>query len=342
MTTDFIAAVTDPGRPPYIIAELNTSHFGNFDKAKEMIEKARECGCDCVKFQLWSKDTLYCKSHYRKQPILERMVKKFALQPQELQELSSYARSLGLDFSSTAYSDQEVRFLAENCEVPFLKISSMEINNYDFLRCYAHTGLPLVLSTGMADLDEIRKAYEIIAPVNDKIVLLHCVSLYPTPPEQAALQNILLLKKEFPQAVVGFSDHSIGTELACAATALGARVIEKHFTLDSSRMGLDNNMAAEPEVMAKLTAQCRNVFAAMGTNLREVSDSEREMRLKMRRSLVLNKDLKAGTAVQACDLSGLRPGTGISVSLKDRYVGKILARDVEAWDMLEESDFVQG
>ncbi len=341
MTADFFAAVTDRGHPPYIIAELNSSHFGNLDKAKEMIAKAKECRCDCVKFQSWTKDTLYSKTYYKEQPIMERMVKKFALKQSDLQELSLYARSLGIDFSSTAYSEDEVRFLVEKCQVPFLKIASMEINNYDFLAFYARTGLPLILSTGMASLDEIRKACKIIAPINDKLVLLHCVSLYPTPPDQAALQNIVLLKEEFSHFAIGFSDHSIGTELACAATALGARVIEKHFTLDSSRMGLDNNMAAEPETMANLTAQCRNVFAAMGTGSKEVSDSEQQMRLKMRRSLVLNKDLKAGSIVQKGDLSGLRPGTGISISLKDEYAGRVLACDVKAWELLKKSDFVQ-
>lgn len=323
---------------PYVIAELNSSHFGKLEVAKELMLKAKECGCNCVKFQSWTSDTLYSKDYYAQNPIMARVVKKFSLSEDELISLSLFAKELKIAFASTAYSKQEVDVLVEKCEAPFLKISSMEINNYDFLKYCANTKVPLILSTGMADFEEIRKAVELILPINQNLVLLHCISLYPVKNELINLNNIKLLQENFPNCVIGFSDHSLSTVLSSAAVALGARVIEKHFTLDKSKMGMDNNMAVEPSQMSELVTNCHEVFDALGSIQRKVSDEEKAQRLKMRRSLVLTRNLSQGSILQDSDLDGLRPGNGISIDQKTKYVGRVLKHDLEAGRLLQESD----
>lgn len=324
---------------PYIVAELNSSHFGKIETAQDMICAAAEAGCDCVKFQSWTKDTLYSKTYYATNPIMERMVKKFSLDDAALAELSHFAREKQISFSSTAYSEHEIDVLIEKCEVPFLKIASMEINNYDFLTYCAHTGLPLVLSTGMADLQEIDKVVDLILGLNSRLVLLHCISIYPAAPESINLNNIAMLKQRYPQCAVGFSDHSLSTVLAGAAVALGAGLIEKHLTLDKSRMGMDNNMAVEPDEMRILVQNCREIYAALGSSERRVSEAELAQRLKMRRSLAAAKDLKAGSVLTARDITALRPGDGIPVNSKADYIGRKLQRDLSAGELFAVADF---
>ena len=238
---------------PYIVAEINTSHFGNMGIAKEMIDQAKKAGCDCVKFQSWSAKSLYSKSYYDENPIAKRFVKKFAFSDAELIEVSEYSKKSGIAFSSTPYSRVEVDFLLEKCNVPYIKVASMDLNNYPYLDYIARSGTPIVLSTGMGELEEIQKAVETIEKTGNKnICILHCISIYPPEMSTIRLNNILGLRENFPDYSIGFSDHSIGTEMASAAVALGACMIEKHFTLDKTKIGMDNQMASEPEEMALL------------------------------------------------------------------------------------------
>ena len=325
---------------PYFIAEMNTSHFGNMDVAKKMIEKAKESGCDCVKFQSWSADSLYCKSYYDENPIAKRIVNKFALNNNEMLELANYCKEIHVDFSSTPYSTQEVDFLINSCNAAFIKIASMELNNYPYLEYIGKTGAPIILSTGMGDLKEIKKAVETIEKTGNKnICILHCVSVYPCETSSINLKNILGLIKEFPDYLIGYSDHSIGTEMATAAIALGACVIEKHFTLDSSKIGMDNQMATEPEEMAQMVQNCKNVQIALGSLYRTVLNDEMEQRNNMRRSVIFNKDLKSGSKVKLEDLDVKRPGTGLPPEKIKDLVGKNLIKDVFGDTLVKKSDF---
>ena len=324
---------------PYIIAEMNTSHFGNMETAKKMIEEAKKAGCDCVKFQSWSADSLYSKSFYDENPIAKRIINKFALNDDEMTEVAKYCKEIGIDFSSTPYSNSEVDFLINDCDAAFIKIASMELNNHPFLEYIGKTGAPIILSTGMGELKEIKKAVKTIENTGNKnICILHCISIYPCETSTINLKNISGLIKEFPDYLIGYSDHSVGTEMASAAIALGACVIEKHFTLDSSRIGMDNQMASEPDEMTQMVQNCKNVQIALGSPNRTVLFDELEQRKNMRRSVIAFKDLKAGSKISIADLDVKRPGTGIPPEEMKTLVGKILNRDIEANTLIKKSD----
>jgi sialic acid synthase SpsE len=327
---------------PYIVAEVNTSHNGNIDTAKKMIEQAKEAGCSCVKFQSWSQESLYSKTYYNENPIAKRIVSKFAFSEAELLEVARHSKDCGIAFSSTPYSRKEVDFLLEKCEAPYVKVASMDLNNYAFLEYIAKTGTPIVLATGMSNISEVRKA---VATIEDSgchnICLLHCISIYPPKIKTIRLNNILGLRQEFPDYPVGFSDHSLGIEMPVAAVTMGAAMIEKHFTLDKLELGMDNQIALEPVEMASLVQKCQDVQIALGSTERIVLADEMEQRKKMRRSIIATKDLKAGTKLKKEDMDVKRPGTGMPPEKIKSLVGKILIRDIEGDTLIFETDILQ-
>ncbi|MEI7481710.1 MAG: N-acetylneuraminate synthase family protein [Elusimicrobiota bacterium] len=325
---------------PYVVAEVNTSHNGDMRTAKEMISRAKEAGCSCVKFQSWSKESLYSKTYYDENPIAKRIIQKFSFSEAQIMEVAQYSRECGIAFSSTPYSPAEVDFLVDKCAVPYIKVASMDLVNYPFLEYIAARGVPIVLATGMGAMEEIRMAVATIeAAGNHNICLLHCISIYPPEISTIRLNNILGLRKEFPDYPVGFSDHSIGTEMAAAAVALGAAMIEKHFTLDHTKIGMDNQMATEPAELAQLVQNCQNVNIALGNTERIVLPAEIEQRKKMRRSVIAVRDLSAGTMLTKVDLSAKRPGTGLPPEKINELVGKVLIRDVKADTLISDTDF---
>ena len=314
---------------PYIVAELNSSHRGKMDVAKKMVDAAKGCGCNAVKLQSWTPESLYSSSYYEQNPISKRMVKGFSMSQESLMELAEYCRQIDVDFSSTPYCKEEVDFLVEQCKVPFVKIASMDINNLPFLRYVAKKQVPIVLSTGMANIDEIDKAVSVINEEGNKdICILHCVSLYPVQPADVNLNNIRMLKDRFKEHEVGYSDHTIGAEVACAAVAMGAVLIEKHFTLDNKVIGWDNQMATEPDQMKELVDACKNVYTSLGQYERSITDNELIQREKMRRSLVASHELKKGQLIKEEDLNAKRPGTGLSVDKYYEIIGKKIKCDI--------------
>jgi len=325
---------------PYIIAEVNSSHNGNIEVAKQMILAAAKSGCDCVKFQSWSAESLYSTSYYNENPIAKRIVSKFSLTAQQLKDMATFARENGIDFSSTPYSCPEVDFLINECKAPFVKIASMDLNNLKYLHYIAAKGIPIVLSTGMSTIDEIHKAVKTIEDEgNTQICLLHCISIYPPEFNTIQLNNIIGLREEFPNYPIGFSDHSHGVEMAVAATALGAALIEKHLTLDSQKIGMDNQMATEPDEMAQMVRCCINTQIALGNKKRIVMDAEKEQMQKMRRSIILTHDLPAGHILTLEDLDAKRPGTGIPADNIYALVGKKLKRDIQQDILLTKEDY---
>ncbi|MGF0537429.1 N-acetylneuraminate synthase family protein [Agrobacterium sp. ES01] len=324
---------------PYFIAELNTSHFGDIGIARSMIDQAKEAGCDCVKFQSWSSESLYADSYYKQNAITKRIVTKFSLDNSELKQLADYCSEVGIDFASTPYSRAEADFLARDCNVPFIKIASMELNNLPYLAYLATLDVPLVLSTGMGTLDEIITAVRTIETAgNTDIIILHCTSVYPAPPEAIRLNNILGLRAEFPAYPIGYSDHSMGSEIPAASIALGACVIEKHFTLDSSRIGMDNQMATEPEDMKRMIDACNTVHRALGGAGRILDETERAQIPKMRRSIVTAKALPAGHMLTSYDLDAKRPGIGLAPDKVDLLIGRRLKKSVDQGDVLSVDD----
>ena len=325
---------------PYIVAEVNSSHNGDVEVAKRMIDAAAEVGCDCVKFQSWSAESLYSATYYKANPTSKRIVKKFSLTQVQLRDMAEYSRSKGIDFSSTPYSREEVDWLVDECKAPFIKVASMDLNNYLYLQYIAKKGVPIVLSTGMSEMAEIRKAIQTIEDAgNRQICLLHCISIYPPEFETIHLHNILGLRETFPNYPIGFSDHSHGVEMAVAATALGAALIEKHLTLDRAKIGMDNQMATEPEEMKQMVDCCIRTQIAMGNKERVVREAEQEQMKKMRRSVIVTRDIKTGEILQLADLDAKRPGTGIPADKIESLVGKKLLVDKEADTLLEINDF---
>jgi N-acetylneuraminate synthase len=229
--------------------------------------------------------------------------------------------------------------LVDECQVPFIKVASMELNNYMFLDYIARTGVPIILSTGMGEMDEIRKAVKTIENAgNRRLCILHCISIYPPEISTIRLKNILGLQNEFPSYPVGFSDHSIGIEMVIAAVALGATVIEKHFTLDKSKIGMDNQIACEPGEMTQLVQNCHKVFTALGDPVRIVLPAEMQQRAKLRRSVIAARDLKAGAVLTLADFDVKRPGSGFPPEKVSELVGKRTARDIQADCLISESD----
>lgn len=324
---------------PYIVAEVNSSHNGRVEVARQMIDAAVAAGCDCVKFQSWSAESLYSSSYYKDNPISKRFFTKFSLSPGDLKGLAAYCREKGVDYCSTPYSREEVDFLLDECGAPYVKIASMDSNNLAFLRYISRKGAPIVLSTGMSTLEEVRRAVETIVDAgNQQLCLLHCISVYPADFESIRLNNILGLREAFPGIPIGFSDHSLGIEMAVAATALGAALIEKHLTLDRSKIGMDNQMATEPDEMKQLVTSCHNTHMALGGRERIVSESEREQMKKMRRSIIAARDLPSGTVLTENDLDAKRPGVGIPADQLDNLLGKTLKQAVRVDSLLRPED----
>ena len=328
-------------KEPYFIAELNTSHFGDMKLAKKMILEAKKSGCHCVKLQSWTPDSLYSDNFFKKNPISKRFFEKYALSENQLKLLANFSRNNGIDFSSTPYTFREVDFLVKNCNPAFIKIASMDLNNYPFLKYISKKRKPIILSTGMGTLDEIKKAVKIIKKNgNNKITILHCISLYPAPSKHINLKNIITLKKEFTNLNVGYSDHTEGVEFAIAAISMGASVIEKHFTLDKKIIGMDNHMALEPFEMKTLTDSCNNIFLGLGSLNISLSRDEILQKKKMRRSIFFNKNLKKNKIVKLEDLDFKRPGIGVSIDNYNKFVGKKLKKNVESGKLLKKNYFI--
>jgi sialic acid synthase SpsE len=314
---------------PYFVAELNTSHFGDVSIAKEMIDVAKECGCDCVKLQSWTTDTLYSKNYYEQNPIAKRFVKKYSLSESQLKELAIHCDEKKIGFSSTPYSLREAEFLVNECNPVFLKIASMELNNKLFLRQLGKLNTSIVLSTGMGEFEDIKYAVEELINSGTKdLTILHCVSIYPAESDIINLNNIVTLRNAFPNLSIGYSDHTIGSEVAAASIALGASLIEKHFTLDNQKIGMDNQMATMPNEMKALIEQCKSVHRALGSFERVLTDDEYEQRKNMRRSVVSVKNLKKGTVLTESDITLKRPGYGIAADQYERVIGKELKKDI--------------
>lgn len=324
---------------PYFVAEVNSSHNGNLATAMEMADEIRRIGCDAIKFQSWSAETLYSADYYKENPIAKRMVSKFAMSEEQLFEISKHCRDIGLTFFSTPYSRREVDFLVDECKAPMIKVASMDINNYAFLAYIANKGVPVILSTGMSSFDEIEKAVEIFkSSGNDALCILHCVSQYPVDGKDVNLRNMQLLKDRFPDYSVGYSDHTTNADAAAAATALGAALIEKHFTLNNKKIGWDNQMATEPSGFTEMIEKCHAVFDILGSYERNVSEAELEQRTKMRRSIVAARDLKAGQIISLEDLDAKRPATGLPADRMYTVVGQRLCRDIAKDEIIFASD----
>jgi len=336
-----------PGHPPYVIAEIGANFNGDMDLCRRMIDAARDCGADAVKFQSWSKSSLISSAEYARNTSyadknrhfgsLEEMVEQYQLTPDQHRVVAEYCRERGITFTSSPFSMKEVELL-ESLDVPCFKVASMDINHLQLLSYIGSKRRPVILSTGMATLGEIERAVGTLrAAGSGPIALLHCISIYPPDARDIHLRNIPMLERTF-DVPVGFSDHTLGTSVPLAAVALGACIIEKHFTLDKGMDGWDHWISADPLEMKTLTEQSRIVYESLGSYVRTISAAEKEKRLKFRRRIVLKRAMKKGDILAEMDLDFKRPGNGIHPDEAAYVLGSKLKKDCAIDHELEWGD----
>lgn len=325
-----------------IIAEAGVNHNGDIEQAKKLIKIAADAGADVVKFQTFKAEKLVSpsakKATYQQLNIGDSdvsqfsMLKKLELPFEWHQELIDYAHALGIQFASTGFDEESIDFLTDLGQ-PFIKIPSGEITNKPYLQHIARKKKTTILSTGMANLMEIQEALDVLVSEGldkNQITILHCNTEYPTPMQDVNLMAMLEIQREF-DVKIGYSDHTLGIEVPIAATALGAKVIEKHFTIDRNLPGPDHAASLEPQELKEMVQAIRNIeLAISGTGIKEPSISERKNISIARKSICLNADKVAGSIIKANDICIKRPGDGISPMKIDDVIGKILNADVKA------------
>lgn len=310
--------------PVYVIAEAGVAHFGSLDKAKRLVDLAADAGADAVKFQIFKAVHLVSESSPE---WLERLASR-ELPYEAFDEIKSYCDQRGITFFATAHDEPSLDYL-DRLDVPVYKIGSGEVGNWPFLKAVASRGKPVILSTGMYSLAQVGEALDAMAETgNREIAVLHCVTRYPVQPDEANLKAMLSIRDAF-HVVSGYSDHTEGFHFPLAAVALGARVIEKHITLDFNVPGAqDWKVSCGPDDLPLMVRQIREIEAGLGTGEKIITQSEQEGAIWARKSLVASRDIRSGETVDATMLLGKRPGTGIAPYRMHEVVGKTAAEDI--------------
>ncbi len=326
----------------FIIAEAGVNHNGSLKRALRLVESAARIGADAVKFQTFQAEKLAsskaAKAPYQKKTTSRTesqkgMISKLELSAADHVVLMRRCRQLGITFLSSPF-DEDSAALLHRLRVPLFKIPSGEITNRGFLEYIAAFGRPMILSTGMSTLAEVRQAVSWIRRANPRtrLSLLHCVTEYPAPFDQVNLRAMGTLSQEFGLPV-GYSDHTPNTDIPIAAVALGATIIEKHFTLDRTLPGPDHKASLEPEEFAKMVIGIRHTEQALGDGRKRPASCELPNKKVARKSLVAARDLKTGARLRKEDIVAKRPGTGIPPFLKSKLIGKTLKKPIKADDL---------
>lgn len=331
----------------YIIAEAGVNHNGDPALAHKLIDAAAEAGADAVKFQTFSADAVATeaapKAAYQTETTgagenQRAMLARLELSKPAHHDLLAHCRRSGLEFLSTPFDLESLAFLTDELDLPTLKIASGEITNRPLLEAAAHSGKKLILSTGMCMLGDVEAALAVLENVagglKGRVSLLHCVSQYPAPAEDVNLKAMATLRRAFGLPV-GLSDHTAGTAVAIAAAALGAAIIEKHFTLDRTLPGPDHRASLEPGELKEMVTGIRTVEAAMGDGRKAPQPSELETRDVARRSLVAGRAITAGDAFSEDNIAVMRPGGGISPMRLPEVLGRTAPRDFDPGEMIE-------
>ncbi len=317
----------------YVIAEIGHNHQGDLDKARELFRQAKECGADAVKLQKRENRTLYTAAMYAKPYDNENSFGRTYGEHREFLEfgraqyveLRRYARELGLAFFATAFDVPSADFLRE-LEMPAYKIASGDLKNIPLIRHVASFGMPMIVSVGGGTLDDARRVYDSVMPIHRQLCFLQCTMSYPTEPKEMGLRVIATLRETFPDVVIGLSDHFNGIVMAAAAYVLGARVLEKHFTLSHAMKGTDHALSLEPIGLRKMTRDLHRLREALGDGVKRVFPSEVGAIAKMGKALVAARDLPAGHILQAADIAARSPGgDGLAPFEIDRLIGRRLA-----------------
>ncbi len=330
----------------FIIAEAGVNHNGDLALAKQLVLAAKEAMADAVKFQTFQAKHLvtadapqadYQARNSGKMESQYDMLKRLELPLEAFAELNRYCAELGIMFMSTAFDEESADYLA-GLGMPIFKIPSGELTNIPLLRHIARFGKPLIVSTGMGTIEEIQEAVEAIqATGNDDITVLHCVTDYPTPPDQVNLRAMHVIQAALG-VPIGYSDHTMGIEASVIAVAAGAKVIEKHFTLDCNLPGPDHKASLAPDELAEMVRSIRRVETLLGNGRKEPSEAELAVAKVVRRSVVARRLIPAGTVLDDSMLSLRRPGTGIPPARFDELPGRRIKRDIAAGSMVQWED----
>lgn len=322
----------------FIIAEAGVNHNGDINLAYKLADVAKEAGVDAIKFQTFKTEKVISKyadmASYQKKNLSTNesqyeMVKKLELSYKEFKKLKNYCNEIKIMFLSTPDEEYSLNFLVDELNMPFIKIGSGEVTNLPYLRKIAVKNKHIIMSTGMANLGEVEEAINTIKAVNSKakISLLHCTTNYPTSYEEVNLKAMQTLATAF-KLPVGYSDHTLGIEVPIAAVAMGAKIIEKHFTLDKKLPGPDHKASLEPDELKEMVKAIRNIEAALGDGIKKPNKSEIEIMKVARRSLIATRDIRAGEIIKESDITIKRPGTGIQPKFKDIVIGMKLINNI--------------
>lgn len=332
--------VVGTGHPVFVIAEAGVNHNGNVDLAFQLVDAAIAAGADAVKFQTFIASEVITaqavKAEYQKATTGElesqlEMVQRLELSFGDFRKLKMYCDDQGITFLSTPFDFKSVDFL-EGLGVVAFKIASGDLTNHPLLRHVAAKGRPVILSTGMSNMDEVRDALAVLHDAD--VILLQCVTNYPAAAEDINLRAMLSMKSAF-DVNVGYSDHTLGIEVALAAVALGACVIEKHFTLDKNFAGPDHRASLEPQEFRAMVEGIRKVEASLGNGEKVPAASEAGNAAVARRSIVAARDISKGTLITSAEIAFKRPGTGLPPRMVDQVLGKTARVDVKAGSILE-------
>jgi len=329
-----------------IIAEAGVNHNGSLDLAKQLVDNAVDAGVDYIKFQTFKAEKLVTKSarqaEYQQRNIGSQedsqfqMLKKLELSPENHRILIDYCNKMGIKFFSTAFDFDSMDYL-HSLELDLWKIPSGEITNYPYLKKIASYHQPVILSTGMSTMEDIEACLKVLTDnglTKDQITILHCNTEYPTPFEDVNLRAMQTIKERFGTQV-GYSDHTRGIEVPIAAVALGATVIEKHFTLDRNMPGPDHKASLEPDELKAMVSSIRNIEKALGSAEKKISDSERKNIAIARKSIVAATNIRKGEILTEENITVKRPGTGISPMRWEEVLGTTAVRDFQEDELIE-------
>jgi len=333
------------GEPAFVIAEIGINHQGDVEIAKQLMKSAKECGADAVKFQkrkvarILTKEGLDMPYENRNSFGKTYGEHKHALEltDENYHDLVKYAAELDVIFCASGWDEESIDFIDSLC-VPFFKMASADLTNFPLLTHTAAKGKPMFLSTGMADLETVRQAYDRVAEFTREIVLLQCTSTYPCEFDEIGLKVLDTYASEFPDAILGYSGHELGIAIPPVAVALGARVIERHFTLDRTWKGGDHAASLEPTGLRKMIRNIHHVEEAMGDGVKRLQDSEKPVFRKLAKSIVSAVDIAKGQEITRDMLTTKGPGSGISPMEMGRVEGAKATRDVPRDTVLHEED----
>jgi len=327
-----------------IIAEAGVNHNGSIELAKNLIDKAAGAGADYVKFQTFTAESMLVRDAPKAEYQMKGdgaaetqfdMIKRLELSASAHETLIDYCKQKSIGFLSTAFDIESVKYLRSH-GARYLKIPSGEITNLPFLKFIGKCNDDVILSTGMASLSDVEQALEVLEVAGTprkRVTVLHCTTQYPTPMEDVNLRAMTTIGKAFGVRV-GYSDHTIGIEVAIAAAALGATIIEKHFTLDRKMLGPDHSASLEPDELIKMVQGIRNIEQALGDGIKRISPSELKNKSVARKSIVAARAIRAGEAFSEANLTVKRPGTGLSPMLWEEVIVRLASRDFDAEDLI--------